>query len=154
MYAHLLATHSVLRWLVFIALVISVVRAWYGYKSGAIYGKTDGKLRTWTIIFFHIQLIIGMVLYVVSPVIQVFWDNMKQPLSYFDGFYFGVIHFVAMAAAVGLVTVGSAKARRASTDGERFRNVAVWFTIALILILIAVPWPGSPLAERPMWRAF
>jgi len=37
-------------------------------------------------------------------------------------------------------------------DKEKFKIMLLWYGIALIIILIAIPWPFSPLANRPYLR--
>ncbi len=154
MYSHLLATHSLLRWLVLVMLVVAVVRAWAGYKGGKRFVPGDRRVASVTARLFEIQFLVGMVLYFVSPVTRHFWSNLSNPFAYFDGFFFGAVHMLLMVAAVGVASVGAAKAKRDGSDHERFKSMALMFTAALVLILVAVPWPGSPLAERPWWRGF
>jgi hypothetical protein len=59
-----------------------------------------------------------------------------------------------MLTAIILITIGSAKAKRKTTDQEKFKTMAIWLTIALLLILSSIPWSFSPLISRPMFRAF
>jgi hypothetical protein len=59
-----------------------------------------------------------------------------------------------MTVAVVLITIGSAMAKRQQTDHGKFKTMALWFLLGLIVILIAIPWPFSPLANRPYIRHF
>jgi uncharacterized membrane protein YadS len=68
--------------------------------------------------------------------------------------FFKLIHIALMAVAVVVITIGSAKAKRADADKTKFRTMFIWFLAGLLLILIAVPWPFSPLANRPYLRLF
>ena len=138
----LLSFHSALRWLVLIALLSSIFRAAKGYFTEAVFTVTDNALRHWTATIAHIQLVIGVTLYIRNPLL------LKYSL------FFRFIHISCMFTAVVLLTIGSALARRKPTDREKFRTMFVWFTISLIIILMAIPWPFSPLAERPLFRSF
>jgi hypothetical protein len=138
----LLAFHSALRWLVLIVLLFSISRAAKGYFTKAVFTNTDNALRHWTATIAHIQLVIGMTLYLRNPLL------LKYSL------FFRVIHISCMFTAVIFLTVGSAMAKRQPTDTEKFRTMLLWFTISLIIILMAIPWPFSPLASRPLLRSF
>jgi hypothetical protein len=61
-------------------------------------------------------------------------------------------HVACMTLAIVVLTLGSALAKRRVTDTGKFRAMALWFTAALLLILMAIPWPFSPFAQRPYLR--
>ena len=65
----LLAFHSALRWLVLIALIFSISRAAKGYFTKAAFTYADNALRHWTATIAHIQLVIGMTLYLRNPLL-------------------------------------------------------------------------------------
>jgi hypothetical protein len=69
-----------------------------------------------------------------------------------DTAFFGILHLLFMLTAIVLITIGSAKAKRMPTDEEKFKTMLTWYSIGLIIILIAIPWPFSPLASRPYFR--
>lgn len=154
MYPTLLVVHSLFRWLVLVSLVYSIYRAYFGYSSNKAFSKGDNALRHRTATIAHIQFMIGITLYIKSPVIQFFWDNFSEAVNNPDTVFFGLYHFLLMIVAVVFVTIGSALAKRKPTDQEKYKTMLVWFSITLLLILIAIPWPFSPLANRPYFRAF
>ena len=88
MYTGLLHTHSLVRWLMLILLIMSVFRAYNGWKSRRTFTPGDKKLVLFTLIFSHVQLLIGFVLYMVSPIVQSALADMgsamkdKMPVSY------------------------------------------------------------------------
>ena len=59
-----------------------------------------------------------------------------------------------MTLAVLFITIGSAASKRQETDRAKFKTMTVWFLLALLLMFIAIPWPFSPLANRPYLRSF
>ena len=152
MYQTLLIFHNVVRWLVLTSLLLALFKAFKGYISNAKFSKTDNAVRHWTATIAHIQLMIGMVLYFQSPIIKYFLANFKQAVNSFDIAFFGLVHSSLMLTAIVLITIGSALSKRKQTDKEKFKTILVWFTIALIIIFIAIPWPFSPLANRPYFR--
>lgn len=97
---------------------------------------------------------IGYTLYFNSPVIQYFHDHTHEADLPAEFTFFGLIHILLMTIAVVLITIGSAMAKRQQMDRGKFKTMAIWFLFGLIIILIAVPWPFSPLANRPYFRHF
>ncbi len=100
----------------------------------------------------HIQLIFGFILYFQSPVVQGFWS--EKSFHWTDNLFFGIIHFTLMSVAIVMITIGAALAKRETDDKKRFKIIFQYFAFAFTVILIAIPWPFSPLAQRPFIREF
>ncbi len=152
MYTTLLTFHSIFRWLLLIALILSIYIGIRGYFSGKKFSKADNHIRHWTATISHIQLLLGIIIYTQSPIISYFWKNTATAIQHIDNLFFGLIHSVLMLVSIVLITIGSAKAKRQTTDQSKYKTMLIWFTIALIIIFIAIPWPFSPLANRPYIR--
>lgn len=154
MYAILLFTHSLFRWLVLISLSYATVRGYQGYASGRVFTKTDDSVRHGTATIAHIQLLLGATLYFQSPVIRAFFAHLGESIRHVNAAFFGVVHIGFMFVSIVVITIGSALAKRRATDREKFRTMAIWFSVALLLIFLAIPWPFSPWANRPYFRAY
>lgn len=152
MYQTLLICHSLLRWLVLISLLYAIFRAYKGYSSQLSFTKTDNAVRHWTATIAHIQLIFGILIYVQSPIVKYFWKNFKDGIQNTEIAFFGLFHIFLMLTAIVLITIGSALAKRKKIDNDKFKTMLLWFSIALIIIFIAIPWPFSPLSNRPYFR--
>ncbi|MEO8534730.1 MAG: hypothetical protein ABI441_13315 [Flavobacterium sp.] len=152
MYITLLLLHSTVRWLVLLSLFYSIIRAYRGYKNNSFFSKTDNLVRHWTATIAHIQLMLGIVLYSQSAFIKYFWNNFAKASKDLGILFFGLIHLILMLAAIVIITIGSAKAKRKAGDSAKFKTMLIWFSIALFIIFIAIPWPFSPLANRPYFR--
>ncbi|MES2618409.1 MAG: hypothetical protein V4613_11045 [Bacteroidota bacterium] len=126
----------------------------YSWFRNLSFSKTDNAIRHWTATICHIQLTIGIILYSQSPVTRYFLKNFSTTETQSQTFFFGLIHSLCMLGAIVVVTIGSAKAKRLHADNEKFKTMCYWFGIGLLLILIAIPWPFSPLAVRPYFRTF
>lgn len=140
MYPHLLATHNVFRWLVLFTLLAAIIIGFSGWLGNKKYGKGAHKARVFTVIFVHIQFVLGIVLYFVSPRVTAFLDNVGAGMKDKDLRFVGMEHALLMLIAVILITIGSAKVKRQTTDTGKYKTMAIWFTIALALILFAIPW--------------
>ncbi|WP_343658422.1 hypothetical protein [Chryseobacterium sp.] len=152
MYQTLTFLHSFTRWLVLISLIYAVYRSFKGYFLNRKFTETDNTVRHWTATIAHLQLVLGMIFYFKSPVIQYFWQHFNEAKESFDHIFFGLIHIPMMFTAIMIVTIGSALAKRKLSDKEKFRTMGIWFSTALIIIFLAIPWPFSPFSNRPYFR--
>ena len=153
MYTFLLPLHSAFRWFVLLVLIIAIVNAYRGWKGQKAFSKLDNSVRYITATAVHIQFLMGIWLYIISPVVHHFWNNPSQTIHEREIRFFGIEHITVMLIAVIVITIGSAKVKQKLTDAEKFKTVLVWFTIGLFLILTSIPWEFSPLISRPHFRA-
>ncbi len=154
MYSTVLVLHSMFRWLVLFSLMLAIVRAYRGYTARSGFSNFDNKLRHWTATIAHIQLVLGILVYIQSPLVQYYFSDFGSLVSDWNFTFFALFHFVLMLTAIVIITIGSAKAKRKKTDREKFKTMLVLFSVALFIIFIAIPWPFSPLANRPYLRTF
>ena len=154
MYFYLLFFHSIFRWLVLISLLFALFRGLRGWLNRSAFSRSDDLVRHVTATISHIQLTIGYVLYFNSPLIAYFRSNYSEAITQFDFKFFGIIHITLMTISIFVITIGSSMAKRQTTDHATFRIMTLFFAAAFILILIAIPWPFSPLANRPYLRSF
>ncbi|WP_316844103.1 hypothetical protein [Pedobacter psychrodurus] len=154
MHQILLTLHSINRWLVLLSLLYSIYIAGRGRWQQKAFSANDNLIRHGTATIAQIQLLLGLSLYMISPVVKymVAETGSSQLLS--EHVFFKYVHIWLMAASVVLITIGSATAKRMQTDKEKFSTMLIWFSIALLLIIAAIPWPFSPLANRPFIRSF
>ena len=154
MFPTLLALHSLFRWLVLISIVYSIFLGYRGWLKKRSFTKYDNWVRVITVSFAHIQLIIGGWLYFISPIVDYFLKNFSESMPQTQLRFFGMEHVTMMLIGISLVTVGSSIARRKKTDEEKFKAIAIWYSIALIVIFTSIPWEFSPFTSRPYFRAF
>lgn len=154
MYTFLILSHSLVRWLIVPAMCYALFRGFGGWLTKRPFTKTDDTIRHVTATLTHIQLMIGYVLYFNSPFISYFRTHFKEAIQHFDFVFFGMIHIALMTVAIMIVTIGSSAAKRQQQDAAKFKTMSVFYAIAFIVILIAIPWPFSPLSARPYFRSF
>jgi hypothetical protein len=154
MYLILLATHSLIRWFVLTSLLFAIYRAYRGWLLKKPFSRFDNNVRHITATIAHVQLVIGLWLYFISPIVAYFLHNFKDAVHQRQIRFFGMEHATMMLTGIILITFGSVKAKRKATDLEKFKTMAIWFTIALLVILSSVPWSFSPLISRPLFRSF
>lgn len=154
MYPLLLTAHNLLRWVFVVFILISLIQSYSGWFGNKPYTKAANTFKTLTVSTVHLQLIIGFILYFLSPIVTQFLGDMGGSMKDKDLRFFGMEHVIMMILAVVFVTIGSAKSKRQATDTAKYKTIAIWFTIALLLILIAVPSEFSPMNIRPNFRSF
>jgi len=152
MYTGLLHTHSLLRWIMLVLLIAAIFRAYNGWQTKRNYTPADKKLTLFTLIFSHIQLLIGFLLYMVSPTIQLqalpdMAAAMKDKMLRF----WAVEHISMMIIAIMIITIGYSLAKRATNDADRFRKIFIYFLISLLIILITIPWPFTQTGAGRGW---
>ena len=135
MYNMLTHAHSGLRYLVLFFLVAAIVTSWSSWSKKTAYPA--GKMPLFGFIFTHVQLLIGLVLYFISPKVQFGADMMKDATLRF----YGVEHISMMLVAIIVITIGYSKAKRQAPDPKGHKTVFTFYLIGLILILASIPWP-------------
>ncbi|MGS2740252.1 hypothetical protein [Sinomicrobium sp. M5D2P17] len=134
--------HSYWAYLTLIMLIIAVINAIVGYFSSKpfIIGK-DLRISLFALIFTHIQLLLGIVLYFVSDRFSL-WSElgaggvMKNDLARL----LLVEHPFTNILAIILITIGWSKHKKVENAKGKFGKIAFFYTIGLILLLSRIPW--------------
>lgn len=153
LHSFLLTSHSLLRWLLVICLVAALIRSIMGFVSKSRYVETDRKLAFFTTTLAHLQLLIGLVLYFISPIVAGFLQDMGASMKIKEVRFFGMEHMLLMVIAIALLTVGGIKAKRAIGDTAKHKAIVIWFGIATLILWVGIPWALSPMSPlRPWFR--
>lgn len=135
----LTAIHSSLRYVLLVVLLIAIAQGLSGWSGARSFANATRKTVLYTVIVTHLQLVLGLILYFTSDWVMPgdMGAAMKNPVTRF----FTVEHIAMMLVAVVLITVGSAMSKRGKSDAIRHKRVVIFFSLALLLILAAIPWP-------------
>ena len=143
LYTSLLGLHSGLRYIVLLliglALMLSVISL-FAKKS---YTETNRKLSLFAMISTHIQFIIGIILYFFSPLVN--YSNMAEAMKNTLTRYWTVEHSVLMLFAIILITIGHSRSKRAALAFNKHRAIALYYGLAILVILLAIYQSGRPL---------
>lgn len=150
----LLQIHSLVRWAVLFSLLYAIIMAGYGWLTKARFTKAHNVVRHSTATISHIQLLLGILLYTQSPITTQFLEYYQFKEGWNEVIFFGCIHISLMIISIIIITLGSSLAKRKEDSKSKFRIIFIYFLIALLIILMAIPWPFSPLADRPLIRTF
>jgi heme A synthase len=134
MYSILQHTHSGLRWLVLIFLALAIIAAFQG-KGSAKFWIENKKKALFALMFTHIQIVLGFIMYFISPKVIFDGSSMKDAVSRF----YLVEHLTGMLIAAILITIGYSKAKRNVELSAK--SIFTYYLAGLIVILISIPWP-------------
>ena len=127
--------HKGWAYLALLLLVVAVVNAIIGLASKKEFTSKDRKIALFGLIASHVQLLVGILLYFVSPLgLAAF--NMKDAAARLTSLEHPLINVIALV----LITIGWSKHKRATTSELKFKSFAVFYTIGLLLILARIPW--------------
>ena len=142
MYETVSFIHSWWAYLVLLVLIIATVNSIIGLSSKKDYGATDFRLALFTLIVSHIQLLIGLVLYFVTPRFQAFFGEggMGTIMKDSELRLYLVEHPLIMIIALVLITMGYSKHKKKLTSKPKFKTLSIFYGIALIFVLSRIPW--------------
>lgn len=144
MYAVLLATHNVVRWLVLAVGLYAVVRVWRGWMTRAVWTERDARLLKTFPGTASLQFVLGILLYIMSPLIRQGWGDFGAAMRDPALRKFVVEHPIMMIAFVALAHIGAGRVRKATSDSGRFQTATIFWGVALAIALGFIPW-NSPL---------
>ena len=141
MYSVLKTIHSYWAYLALLILVIAVVNTLIGMSSKKAFGAKDLRLSLFGLIFSHIQLLIGLVLYFVSPSFEQ-WSTLGMGGVMKDAQtrLYLVEHPFTNIIAIILITMGWSMHKRQTQDTKKFSRIGIFYTLGLLLLLSRIPW--------------
>lgn len=133
--------HSYWAYLVLIVLTAAVINAIIGLTSKKEFTSKDLRLGLFTLIFSHIQLLLGLGWYFMSPVYKAMKVvGMGEIMKNSQTRLLAVEHPVAMILAIVLITIGWSKHKKQTEDGAKFKTFVIFYGAALLLVLSRIPW--------------
>jgi hypothetical protein len=154
MYSAFLGVHSYLRWVVVIVGLLVIVRAIAGITGRRDWTSSDTTGVRFFSIALDVQFLIGLLLYVwLSPFIRDAWADMGATMRNAPLRFFAVEHVTGMLIALALAHVGKSKIGKAADAAQKHKLAVIFFSLAMVVILLSIPWPGMP-GGRPLLRGF
>ena len=133
--------HNTLRWLLLICLLITLLKYLVGWLGNHPWKKSDNILGLVFTSLMDIQLLTGLVLYFfLSPITKIVFSDFGAAMKDSELRFYAVEHFSMMLIAVVLVHIGRAKSKKVKADRTKFKTAFIFFFIALIIMLAAIPW--------------
>lgn len=132
--------HSYWAYLVLIILVLATINALIKTFGGKEYSPKDFRISLFALIVSHIQLLIGFILYFVSPRFELWSELGGGVMGNSLARLYLVEHPLINIIGVALITIGYSKHKKKLTSNGKLKTIAIFYTIALLLFLSRIPW--------------
>ena len=139
MYTLLRTTHSLTAYIVLAVLCFAVVNALLGVLQKRKYTKADLRINLFVLIFAHLQVTLGLILYFVTPLFQS-WSAMGAGVMKDAYLRKMLVEHPFGIVAVTLITIGWSVHKKQKTDAAAFKRIFIFYGIGLLLILGVLPW--------------
>lgn len=135
--------HSGWRYVVLALVLIAIITAFAGWFGKNNYTNGNRKLNLFAMVSMHVQLLIGLALYFISPKVNLgdFGGAMKDAVSR----YWTVEHALMMIIAIIVITIGHSKSKKAASGATKHKKVAIFYTISLAIVIGAIYMSGYPI---------
>ncbi len=134
MYTGLFHTHSTLRYFVLIGLLIVIIKSLIGWMNQKPYDKVDNRLSLFLLITTHTQVLVGLILYFVSPHVKFGPETMSDKMTR----YWTVEHITGMLVAVVLITLARSTSKRMAEDTAKHKRMFIFNFVALVVIVAVI----------------
>ncbi|MTE27001.1 hypothetical protein [Winogradskyella ouciana] len=130
--------HSGWAYLVLLVLILATLNALVKFFGDKEFDAKDFRISLFTLITMHIQLLLGLILWFTKG----YFDEMTvgEVMKSEAVRKLAIEHPVTMLIAVALVTIGYSKHKKKLVSKPKFKVVAIFYTIALALVLYMIPW--------------
>jgi len=132
----LLNVHSYLAYAALGLLFIATINAIFGLTSKGLFKSKDRSISLFALIVCHMQLLAGLMLYFVSPLGLESFGQMKEAALRLTSLEHPLINIIALT----LITIGWSKHKKEESNNGKFKKIAIFYTLGLLLILSRLPW--------------
>ncbi len=133
--------HSYWAYLVVLLVIVAVINAFVGLLRNKEFSAKNLRISLLALIVTHIQLLIGLGWYFMSPTYKSLKENgMGETMKDTATRLLAVEHPLMMIIAIIFITIGWSKHKKQTTDKGKFKTIAIFYGIALVLILSRIPW--------------
>jgi hypothetical protein len=143
--------HNLLRWVILVLLIVSIVKSYNGWKGEKTFTNGDRKTWLFTMIAAHTTFVLGLYQWLAGR-IGIITTTLPEDTSFMKEKsyrFFWLEHPLLMIVAIALITWGYGMSKKAVSDDVKFKKAFQFFIIALVLILIGIPWPFREIIGRP-----
>lgn len=153
MFTGMLHLHSFLRWVILLLLVIAIIKSLAGTSGNKPFSNGDRKVGLFLMISCDIMLLVGLYLWFTggNGLELIRQKGMGEIMGEARYRFFAVEHLISMAIAIALVHVGKSFAKKNIADSIKHRRTLLFFGLALLVILITIPWPFREVGAGRGW---
>ncbi|HLP64097.1 hypothetical protein [Flavobacterium sp.] len=136
MYHFIQKFHSGWAYLALLLLVIAVFNSFSGWFSKREFASKDKKIALFALIATHLQLVIGFLLYFVSPKGLDSLGSMEDSALRLTALEHPIVNILAIV----LITIGWSRHKKAIASDLKFKSIFVFYMLGLVLVLVRIPW--------------
>ena len=152
MYTALLFLHSWIRWVVILSGIAALGGAVAGVTTRRAWLPVDNLRLVLFSTTLDVQMLIGLILYAfLSPVTRSGFENMSLTMRDPILRFFVVEHLTGIIIAIAITHIGRARVKKTADGNARHRYVLIFVGLAMVAILLSIPWPGMP-GGRELFR--
>lgn len=141
MYRTIQILHSYWAYLVLLILVLATFNALIKTFGNKEYQAKDFRISLFTLIVSHIQLLLGIILFFAADYLSLIKDMGMGEIMKNSTLRSNIIeHPITMILAIVLITMGYSKHKKKLTSKAKLKTIAIFYTLALVLILAKIPW--------------
>lgn len=141
MYDTVKMLHSYWAYLVLLVMVLATINALIKTFGDKEYGAKDFRISLFTLIVSHIQLLLGIALFFAADYVSLISEMGMGEVMKNSALRSNIVeHPLTMIIAVVLITMGYSKHKKKLTSKSKLKTIAIFYTIALILVLAKIPW--------------
>lgn len=147
----MLHLHSFLRWVILILLLVAVYKSFTDRNKAFTTGHR--KMGLFLMICADVMLLIGIYQWVAGPwgLKSIRLNGMSNVMKNGPLRFFAVEHFIGMLIAISLIHVGYSFAKKNIPDSVKHKRALVFYGLALLIILIFIPWPFRSVGAGRTW---
>ena len=135
-----LEIHSFWAYLTLGITLITIIKFFYSFLLRKKFKRIDFRIALIALIFNHIQLLIGIILYYTSSKFTLWDEGVTSVMSNEVYRQHLVEHPIANILGILILTVGWSMHKRTTIDSKKFLRIGVFYLIGLLAILSRIPW--------------
>lgn len=136
MYTAIQTAHSIFAYIVLALLFFASINAIAGLTAKRLFKDKDLRLSLFALIVSHLQLLLGIIIYFISPLGLSAMGQMDDSALRLTSLEHPLINVIAII----LITIGWSKHKKEESNNGKFKKIAVFYTLGLLLILSRIPW--------------
>jgi NADH:ubiquinone oxidoreductase subunit 2 (subunit N) len=142
LYAPLKSIHSTIAYLALFLIFLALFNAFIGLMTKRMFKPTDRAISLFGLIIAHVQLVVGLLLWFVSPVGLAGLSQMKESAIRLTA----LEHPLTNILAIVFITIGWSKHKKEESHNGKYKKIVLFYALGLLLLLSRIPWK--------QWAAF
>lgn len=140
MYIGLTHFHSYWAYVAFLLLMVAIINSLLGLAGRKEFKSKDRKIAVFALAAVHLQGLIGLVLYLLSPYFRIMAGDPGAAMGNAATRLLALEHPLINIIALALITIGFSRHKKLATATAKFKSIAIFYLIGVVLILSRIPW--------------